>query len=275
VSITALLLLGACSLLQLTYNNLNWVIPWYVDDYIALNDQQEDLLDTLIKKELRWHRTTQLPLYARALRQLSGDVESGFTDAKITVYVTDFERARKALMQETATHLATLLRTASDKQLDDMFGKFEEYNKEFFETYIGRSPEELRRRRRERMEGTFSRWLGPLTKTQRGAIDHWNQQHGSIAREVFTYRKQWMMRFRTVLSYRRDPERLTKDLQQLFVEPHLYSPPTYLAKRKRNITLGKKLFLAVMNAATNAQRERLRETLDSYARDFEQLSLQS
>lgn len=274
VLILAILPLAACSLLQLTYNNLNWVIPWYVDDYIVLNNQQEALLDELIKQELRWHRKTQLPLYARFLRQLSRDLAS-LTPTKVDQQIADFEEFRKALMQQTATHLATLLETTSDSQLDDMFAKFAAYNKEFYETYIGQSAAKLQRNRLERMEGIFRSWLGPLTKTQRAAIDHWTRQRGSIAREVFTYRKQWLARFRTVLSYRDEAERFSKDLQLLFVKPHLYSPPTYLAKREQNITLGKELFLQIINAATPAQRERLQGTLDSYARDFEQLSLQT
>ena len=275
VWIIVILPLAACSLLQLTYNNLNWVIPWYVDDYIVLNNQQKTLLDELVKQELRWHRKSQLPLYARFLRQLNRDLESGLTPAKVTRHIAGFEQFRTALMQETATHLATLLGTTSNDQLDGMFTKLEEYNKEFFATYIGQSPEELQRNRLERMEGIFSSWLGPLTKIQRAAIDHWTRQRGSIAREVFTYRKQWSARLRTVLAYRKDSTRFTKDLRLLFVKPHLYSPPTYLDKRERNIALGKELFLAIMAAATPAQRERLQAFLESYARDFEQLSLQS
>jgi hypothetical protein len=275
LALAAVVLLDACSFFELTYNNLNWIIPWYVDDYIALNHQQENLLDELIKKELRWHRSTQLPLYARWLRELNRDLESGFTDAKVTGHLARFEEFREALMRETATHTATLLATASDSQIDEIFGNFKDYNREFFDAYIGRSPEELQRNRLERMEGHFGDWLGPLTKTQRAAIDHWSRQRGSIAPDVYAYRKQWQERFRAVLIYRKNEERFTKDMQLLFANPHLYSPPAYLAKRKRNVELGKELFLAITKAATPAQRERLRKTLETYARDFEQLSLQS
>jgi len=275
LAFAAVVLLDACSFFQITYNKLNWIIPWYVDDYITLSHQQALLLDELIKKELRWHRSTQLPLYAQWLRELNRDVESGFTDAKVTQHLARFEEFREALMRKTATHVATLLATASDSQIDEIFGNFKAYNQEFFDTYIGQSAEELQRNRLERMEGHFGDWLGALTKTQRAAIEHWSRQRGSIAPDVYAYRKQWQERFRAVLASRENAERFTKDLQLLFAKPHLYSPPAYLAKRKRNVELGKELFLAIMKAATPAQRERLRKTLETYMHDFEQLSLQS
>jgi len=274
VSLSAVLIVG-CSLVQLAYNNLTWVIPWYVDDYITLNRRQASLLEDLIQRELHWHRTTQLPAYAQWFRALSGDVKAGFTHAKVNRHLERFEEFRKALMQETATHLATLLVTTSDAQIAELFDNFDGYNRRFSNEYIDRPPDELQQNRLERVEGIFADWLGPLTKTQRAAIDHWSRQRGSIAPEVLAYRKQWQTRFHEVLEQRAHNGQFTEELRSLLVTPHRYSPPTYLEKRQRNIELGKELFLAIVNDATPAQRERLRETLKKYARDFEQLSLQT
>ena len=43
--------LTACMGVKFTYNNLDWVIPWYLDDYLSLNDQQDDSFDSLSKKQ--------------------------------------------------------------------------------------------------------------------------------------------------------------------------------------------------------------------------------
>ena len=246
-------LLGGCSLLQLTYNNLNWVIPWYLDSYITLNERQEVLLDQLIRKELHWHRTTQLSHYAGWLRELSQDVEVGFNEEKVTRHLGRFEEFRTALMQETATHAAALLATTTEKQIDELFENFTSYNQKFFETYIGQPPEKLQRNRLERMEDLFADWLGALTKGQRAAIRHWSQQRGSIAPEVLAYRKMWQARLRTILTHRKATVRFTADLRELLVEPHRYSPANYLAKRERNVELGKELFLSIMKESTPSQ----------------------
>lgn len=271
----AVTLLVGCSLVQLAYNNLDWLIPWYVDDYITLRGPQERLLDELVRKELGWHRTTQLPQYAAWLEELSQDVASGFTDARLTQHLDRFEEFRKALMLETATHTAALLATVSQAQVVELFDNFETYNRRFYEKYIGESQEELQRRRIDRMEGIFADWLGPLTARQRAALEHWSRQRGSIAPEILAYRQRWQARLGELLLYRTDEPRFTRDMQLLFVNPHLYSPPTYLEKRERNIMLGKELFLAIMDEATPAQRARLRQKLEKYARDFIQLSLQT
>lgn len=271
----AVLLLVGCSLVQVAYNNLDWVIPWYVDDYVTLRGPQERLLNELVRKELGWHRTTQLPRYAAWLEELSQDVASGFTDARLTQHLARFEEFRKALMLETATHTATLLATLSQAQIEELFDNFEAYNRRFYEEYIGESPEELQQRRIERMEGVFADWLGPLTARQRAAIAHWSRQRGSIAPALLAYRERWQARLGELLVYRTDEPRFTRDMQLLFVNPHLYSPATYLEKRERNIVLGKELFLAIMDEATPAQRARLRQKLEKYARDVIQLSLQT
>ncbi|MCP3673424.1 MAG: hypothetical protein GY829_02975, partial [Gammaproteobacteria bacterium] len=45
----------ACMGVKFTYNNLDWVIPWYLDDYLSLNDQQEEVFDSQLEALLLWH----------------------------------------------------------------------------------------------------------------------------------------------------------------------------------------------------------------------------
>ena len=41
----ALLMLAACSRLELAYRNLDRLIPWRLDDYLSLDRAQRDWLD--------------------------------------------------------------------------------------------------------------------------------------------------------------------------------------------------------------------------------------
>ena len=41
LTLALLLLLGACSGTTFVYNRLDFLLPWYVDDYAELNGEQE------------------------------------------------------------------------------------------------------------------------------------------------------------------------------------------------------------------------------------------
>ncbi|MBW2478807.1 MAG: hypothetical protein JRF38_02360, partial [Deltaproteobacteria bacterium] len=59
---------------RLMYQHLDWLIPWYVSDYISLDSDQQNLLEERLAKLLDWHCRTQLPVYAMTLRALGRDL---------------------------------------------------------------------------------------------------------------------------------------------------------------------------------------------------------
>ena len=46
--IACLLCLAACSSTTFVYNRLDTILPWYVDDYVELNREQDKYLDGLL-----------------------------------------------------------------------------------------------------------------------------------------------------------------------------------------------------------------------------------
>ena len=63
------LILSACSS-QFAYNNLDWLIHWYLDDYIDLNKAQKQSFDGEFEKWMQWHRTEELQKYQQHLQEL-------------------------------------------------------------------------------------------------------------------------------------------------------------------------------------------------------------
>lgn len=57
------LALAACSRIDLAYRNLDRLVPWSLNDYLAMNREQKALLDDRLKQQLAWHCKTQLPGY--------------------------------------------------------------------------------------------------------------------------------------------------------------------------------------------------------------------
>ncbi len=69
-----LCLLCACSNTRLAYNYLDWIVTWYLNDYLNLNSRQDDIYKQRLNVLLRWHRTDQLIRYSRFIEQLQQDL---------------------------------------------------------------------------------------------------------------------------------------------------------------------------------------------------------
>ena len=79
--------LSACMGVKFTYNNLDWLLPWYVEDYITLTDIQEEQFEQEFEDLWAWHRENELPKYVTSLKQLEEDIaEDAITLEKIIAY---------------------------------------------------------------------------------------------------------------------------------------------------------------------------------------------
>jgi hypothetical protein len=73
------LLLSACSLPQLAYNNADWLLLDRIDDYVELTHEQRAPLAEALEVRLEEHRRHELPWIADALDHAAGVVERGLT----------------------------------------------------------------------------------------------------------------------------------------------------------------------------------------------------
>jgi hypothetical protein len=61
---------------KLAYNNADWLANWYIDDYLDLTLDQNQLLSLELESVLAWHRETQLPEYKKTLLNISSDLNN-------------------------------------------------------------------------------------------------------------------------------------------------------------------------------------------------------
>lgn len=69
VAVLLLLSLSSCSS-KFAYNNLDWWVYWYLDDYIELNDRQEEQFDDYLNNWLSWHKRSELNRYKAHLERV-------------------------------------------------------------------------------------------------------------------------------------------------------------------------------------------------------------
>ena len=66
--IITLCFLSGC-IVRFVYNQLDWIIPWYIGQMISLSDEQDSALEKSLVSQLKWHRVTQLAEYSKTSQQ--------------------------------------------------------------------------------------------------------------------------------------------------------------------------------------------------------------
>ncbi len=121
ISAVLLLSLSACMGVKFTYNNLDWLLPWYVEDYIALTDSQEQHFEQEFEELWAWHRQTELPKYVDSLKRLEQDIaDDSITMEKIISYQDEARAHYLVTAQRVVTKGIDLMSSLSDEQLSEI-----------------------------------------------------------------------------------------------------------------------------------------------------------
>ncbi|MBL4795268.1 MAG: hypothetical protein JKY24_07180 [Pseudomonadales bacterium] len=264
-------MLSGCAV-KFVYNQLDWVIPWYLQDYIPLNDAQKDYLNTRIDHHLVWHRQTQLPEYARFLRSTAVQISNGFTREEIDSLHLQLSTFGQILSDQIASDIAQLFLSSNDKQLVKMVDKFNRDNKRFKKTYIHISEENLRKLRLKETRKYLERWLGGLTRHQQDELKTWSTEFKPIAREVLAHKLLWQKNLKALMKSRNDSTEFKQQLTTFLANPGNDWKSEYTAKTDFNKERITALFLRLDAHMTQRQRNKLIKKLNSLANDLMELS---
>jgi hypothetical protein len=266
-----LLALSACGI-RFTYNRLDWIIPWYLDDYIELSDEQNSLFERQLATHLRWHRNTQLPEYSQQLRQVSAELQDGLTLAELDAMTERFRTIWQTLVTQLTPDIANLLATASDAQIRELFDNIELRNEKYRRKYVDLPEDELREKRAERVSERIEDWLGQITPAQQKAVNEWSRRFEATADLTLEYRKEWQARARTLLQRRREPDYFRTALQELLLHPEQSQSAPLQQAREHNLALFLDLILQIDKLMSSGQRRYLSNKIMTMAKDFEQLT---
>ncbi|MEF1173457.1 DUF6279 family lipoprotein, partial [Vibrio sinaloensis] len=69
VTLMCCLLLVGCGT-KFVYNNMDWLLIEYLEDYVDLNSDQESLIEQRVALLSEWHRSEEIPNYVEHLDEL-------------------------------------------------------------------------------------------------------------------------------------------------------------------------------------------------------------
>jgi len=267
----AVLFLSGC-IVRFVYNQLDLIIPWYVNGIIDLNDEQERMLEKNLKVQLKWHRVTQLPEYSATLKDLGAKIQTGVTLDDFERYHDTMRRYWKDLVRRIGPDIAGILSTASDEQLDEMLKKFEERHEKFKEEYIDLPEEERRQKKVERMNQFLRFCMGSLNEKQEKIVDQWSRDLKNISQARLRYIKITHTHFKEILKRRKEKAWFEKEMCELLYFERDTWPKDFREMAEYNRELTKKVLIQLYNCMSDEQRKEFIETAMSLAEELDELS---
>lgn len=255
------------------YPHLDWLIPWYIDDYISLNSNQSSMLKSRLMQQLDWHCRTQLSAYAEYLRDIAADFEkSSVTYATLESHFARLLKHWRDLMRQIAPDVADILITATDAQIEELFSNLEKENQELRAEYLDPPADELLETRRKKMIKRLDYWISSLTSEQKQAVKYWNLQLQPISEEWLQNRERFQADLRQLLARRSDAADFREKLSEMLIYPERSRSPEYKEKLEYNTAVTLKFIVTIDQLMTPAQRKKLVRRLNGLAEDFDRLS---
>ncbi len=266
-----LVLIGGCSSTTFVYNRLDFILPWYLDDYVDLNRAQDSFLDEQLAPFLAWHRSEELPLYVDILDNVDAALDTQLTSQDIEALSLQIEQAWFRLEARALDWLLSLGGELSDEQVQEFLGKLWKKQEKYEKKYLERSDEEYREDSFESMLDNMQDYLGRLDSTQKQVLEDasgelirsdgiWLTERADWLRrlEVFMQREPgWEQRIRDAVANRSDT--LSEEYVQLY---------------EHNLQVIYAALAEVLNSRTEKQDRRLRNRLDDLRKDLETLIAQ-
>jgi hypothetical protein len=266
-----ILLISACSRLDVAYRSLDWLIPWRLDQYLDLTPEQKKRLDAHLQSLLSWHCQTQLPLYADLLD--NGIALAQQTQARpeqISELFDHGEQSLQAIAVQVTPASIELLSSLDDKQIEKLRGKLEGERQKLRHELLDIPLDEQNELRAERMEERVAPWIGKLNALQKASIEAWADELSGQNEIWLQNRTHWQNMLLTELETRREadfPARITRFLQ----ERHSSWLPEYREIHKQGKTRLVQLFVDLHRQSTPEQRQRMQERLGKLRSDMREL----
>ena len=274
VGIFILTIATGCSSLKIVYRQLDWYIPAYIDQYISLEDRQYRFVEARVDHLLQWHCEKALTEYAIWLETIRSDLLQNRLDLGRIKYLSQqTDNFWKDIIVNSTPSIVEFFTTVSDEQLQQLINKIKERNEELQNEFVKADRNRVRSQLAKRMEDRVERWIDELEPGQQQLIAEWSDNAAIGQKLWFENRLKWQERFFTIIKkHRANPDTLSKELEELFLNPEEYRSPEYrqhaLHYRINILELLNKLILSI----TREQRNYMIRTLKNYATDIRELA---
>lgn len=264
------LLVGCSS--TYVYNNLDWLLYWYLDDYVELDKGQKRIFDDKLDGWLRWHREEELREYKAQLLDLKQRVNSGPLNAQ--EWQEEFAKARshwERLRNRVGPELVSFAPRLTDKQVAQLFEELESQNLEYEEERAETTEQERREERLEDIEDQLKGYVGKLNKEQLQLIEKYEDRFKTNFENWIAYRRAIQQAAKSLMESRNDNPQFIQQLTYLMEHPEEFQSDAYKLTSTHNRTTSGQMIAELNLTITPKQMRKLNKKVDNLLEDLDDL----
>lgn len=268
------LLLAGCSSFGIVYPRMDWVLGWRFDKYAALDAAQKTLRSQEIARFLQWHRSEELPVYARELRRIAAGLDHPVTLQQVEQEGRRAEQLWARVAAQARPGFCRVLRTLDDRQAAQVLERLDEEQREYAEKFVEPPAERRRRDEEKRVAKSVKRWTGSLNERQESAIREWIERPDDLAAFWQQQREAWRGRVALALQ-RRDAPDACAAFDALLDWPTAALPPAQRQRVAASEARRYRMYTEVIAAMDATQRQHAQHELLKLAEEMERLAASS
>lgn len=253
------------------YNQLDWLIPWYVGDYLDLDRAQKKYFKSELLPLLDWHRKEELQNYLVFLDMIESDLDKSVTAAAVSRWADELVAAYDRLKQRSIPLAFNIGEAMSDLQLEYFMEEMYERQDEMEQEYLPRSEAEFREQTYDNFEDGMSGFIGRLEKSQ---LHRLQQAAADIVRfdeAWLAQRRTWLQQGEKLLGREAGWQEAALDLLN---NREQFESPAYKEANLHNQGVIYSALADVIEARTQKQDERLRDEIEDFRHDLNKLIAQ-
>ena len=261
------LLLVSCSTTSFIYNRIDFLLPWYLGNYIELTRSQKQYLNELLIPFFRWHRSEELPKYLEIINSTKNILEGQVKPEGIATISSNVEKSWFRLEREVLVWMTPLVSNLNDEQIQSFLQVMQKKATEYENKNLGRSDNDYRQDIYEKIRDNLQQFMGELSQQQLTVVKTYIEDMHRDDGMWFQNRKALLVSLSSILE--RDSgwkERLSRINQR--DDPVSRS---YRETNAHNLDVIYHLIAEVLNTRSEKQDQRIRRQLSKYRTDIETL----
>lgn len=254
------------------YDRLDWLVSWYVNGLVSLDNAQEEQLRTSVQQTLAWHRETQLTRYTAFLQDLSTQMQGPVTAEIMEQRYQEMANLLDDTIERVVTEAAGLLETLRDDQVAELMASLEEDNEDLWEEYAGATPEIRQKRRLKSALRFLQRFTGRLSVEQRALVELRLTGMQDNSEAWLERRRQWQGRLFSLLRERPPGRDLEAALRDMALNPDQFDSAGYRRQVEDNRRIIMGMLAEVINGLNPRQRGHLVGKINEYSDALREIS---
>ena len=267
----SLIFLVGCSSTTFIYNRIDFLLPWYLESYVDLNQEQRQKLNELLEPFFEWHREEELPKYVKIIEDFESILDEKIDLASIEAITYEVEQSWFRLEDNMIAWVIPMTRELSNEQITEFLQTMQTKTAQNENKYLSRNLQTYQNDNYKRIRKNLRRFIGGMNKDQLDLIDIASKEMIRVDGQWIDNRKALIDNLKVILK-RGDGWEL--DLENITHRDDKVAS-NYRRTYSHNIAVNERLFVEILNSRTEKQDKKLRSQLLRYKTDIKTLIAQN